>query len=175
MSEISKGILTNLGLFFGNKRYRSLFFLAIICIVAIGDFLHSGLVRRTFVFYSDIVGNLVVEERMLHRSADKETDIRRYLDETLLGPASPNLAVLFPLETRLNSFMLRNGVVYVDLSEAAALPFPPGRDVFRSLHTLNDGIRRNFPYVSDVRLFIGGNAVFCEEFSKIYAKPADNS
>ena len=127
------------------------------------------------MFYSSLEGNMVVEDRMLRRSGNRETDIRRYVDEVLLGPSSPELDPLFPRETRLNSLMYRESVVYLDLSEPAALPLDGRGDVFRSLMTLNEGIRRNFSFVGDVRLFIGGNEVFFEEFRGILPNSADNT
>ena len=167
--------LRPVSVFFSKKKNRRLFYLAIVCLVALAEFLFSGLVRRTFVFYSDIEGNTAVEDRMLRRSGDMETDIRRYVDEALLGPVSPDSAPLFPRETRLNSFMYRAGAVYADLTEPAALPYGGSGDVFRGLLTLNQGIRQNFPPVMDVRLFIGGNEVFFEEFRGFFANSADNS
>jgi hypothetical protein len=119
-------------------------------------------------------GKIAIEDRMLRRSADRETEVRRYVDEVLLGPEAPGSALLFPRETRLSSFMYRDDVVFADLSESAALPLPEGRDVFRGLLTLNQGIRRNFPWVKDVKLFIGGNEVFFEEFRVFFANSADN-
>jgi hypothetical protein len=101
---------------------------------------------------------------MLRRSGSREGDISWYVEEFLLGPESPDLAPPFPRETRLRSLLYRDGVVYVDLTESAALPFleqgSPGEGVFRSFETLYQGIRRNFPYAVDVRLFAGGNAAF---------------
>jgi hypothetical protein len=175
MNEILKKTLSALGRFLSKPKNRRLLYLVVICLIALGDFLFSGLVRRTFVFYSSLEGKTVVEDRMLRRSGDRETDIRRYVDEVLLGPSFPNLDPLFPRGTKLNSFMYRETVVYADLSETAALPIEGNRDVFRSLLTFNEGIRRNFPFVEDVRLFIGGNEVFFNEFSGIFADPADNS
>ena len=175
MNTVLQNVLARLKAFFANSKNRRLSYLVVISLIALGDFLHSGLVRRTIMFYSDIDGNVVVEDRMLRRSSDREMEIRHYVDEVLLGPASPNTALLFSRETRLNSYMYRNSVVYADLSETAALPQGGGADVFRSLLTLNEGIRRNFPYVKDVRLFIGGNAVFFEEFRGIFVNSADNS
>ncbi|MDR2101991.1 MAG: GerMN domain-containing protein [Treponema sp.] len=119
----------------------------------------SGLVRRTFVFYSSIDGTTTVEERMLPHSPSREIDIRRYVEEALLGPVSPDSASLFPQETRLRSLLYRDGVVYADLSEAAVLPSPEGGDVFRNLYTLEAGIRRNFSFVRDIKLFIAGHEV----------------
>jgi len=174
MSAVSKAILSPFKAILGKKRNRRLFYLVLIGLFALGEFLLSGLVRRTFLFYSDIGGYSVIEDRMIRQSSNRETDIRRYVDEVLLGPASPESAPLFPRETRLNSFMFRDGVVYTDLSETAALPVSGTGDVFRSLLTLNQGIRRNFPQVKDVRLFIGGNEVFFEEFRGIFRNSADN-
>ena len=174
MSAALSKILAPCSRFFSKKKNRRFFYLAVICLIGLGDFLHLGLVRRTFIFYSSKEGNVIVEDRLFRRSRDQETDIRRYVDEALLGPVSPDSAPLFPRETRLSSFMYRQGVVFADLSESAALP-PPAGDVFRSLLTLNEGIRRNFPQVKDVRLFIGGNEVFFEEFRGIFTNPADNS
>ena len=175
MNSILKGFLSGTGKFFGKKKTRRLLYLVALCLFTLSDFLHSGLVRRTFVFYSSLEGKAVIEERMLHRSSDREKDIRRYVDEALLGPVSPNSAPLFPRDTRLHSFMYRDSVVYADLIEAAVYPNSEVDDIFRSLLTLNEGIRRNFLFVKDVRLYIGGNEVFFEEFRGIFPNPADNS
>ena len=175
MSAILNKAVSRISVFFGKKKNRRFVYLALICLVALGDFLYSGLARRTFIFYTLKEGNTVVEERLLRRSGDHEMDIRRYVEEVLLGPVSRDLAPLFPRETRLESFIYREGVVYADFSEAAALPPVEGGTVFRSLLTLNEGMRRNFSYIENVRLFIGGNEVFFEEFRGIFANPADNS
>ena len=175
MKDILNKALNALGNFFGKTKNRRLSYIVVISLLALGDFLHLGLVRRTIVFYSSIEGKTVVEDRMLRRSGDRETDIRRYVDEVLLGPSFPDLDSLFPRGTRLDSFMYRESVVYVDLSESAALPIEGNWDVFRSLLALNEGLRRNFPFVGDVRIFIGGNEVFFEEFRRIFKNPADNS
>jgi hypothetical protein len=174
MNEILKKSLSAISMFLSKAKNRRLTYLVVLCLFALGEFLLSGLVRRTFVFYSSLEGKIVVEDRMLRRSGDMETDIRRYVDEVLLGPSFPNLDPLFFRGTKLSSLMYRETVVYADLSEYAALPLEGSWDVFRSLLTLNEGIRRNFPFVGDVRLFIGGNEVFFNEFSGIFADPADN-
>ena len=175
MKETLKKIISSISVFLSKKINRRFLYLAIISLIALGEILFSGLVRRTYVFYSFIEGNTVVENRMLRRAGNRETDIRRYVEDALLGPESPDCAPLFPRETRLNAFMFREGEVYADLTEDAALSFQGEGDVFRGLLTLNEGIRRNFSYVKNVRLFIGGNEVFFKEFRGIFADPADNS
>ena len=174
MKAILKKVFFSLQEFFSRRTNRRAFYLFVICIVALGDSLFSGVTRRTYVFYSILGAEPIVETRMLPRADNKEADIQRYVEEALLGPMNPSSTILFPRGTRLISFMLRDGVVFANLSEPAALPIPEGRDVFLSLLTLNQGIRRNFPAVRDVRLFIGGNEAFFEEFHGIFANSADN-
>jgi hypothetical protein len=141
--------------------------LLVLGILALNEFLQAGLVRRTFVFYSLRDGEPVVEDRMLKVSTDREEDLRRYVEEALLGPVSPDAAPLFPRETRLRSLLFRDDIVYADLSESAALPYPDGGESRRDFFTLYRGIKRNFPYIRDVRLFVGGRAAFYDEFRKI--------
>jgi hypothetical protein len=147
------------GGFLRDKSKRRLIYLFLLGGIACAEFMLSGLVRQTFVFYSSIDGMAVVEDRMLPYASSREIDIRRYVEEALLGPVSPDSAPLFPKETRLRSLLYRDEVVYADLSEPAALPPLEGGDVFRSLATLKVGIRRNFSFVKDVKLFIAGHEV----------------
>jgi hypothetical protein len=154
------------------------------------EFFTLGLARRTFVFYTGNDGLVTVEQRMLRiskgdtpvsggkgsagnpvseesrRSLSRETNIARYVEEALLGPVSPNSLPLFPRETRLLSLLYRDEVVYVGLSEDAALPpleVLQGEGVLRSMTTLYSGIRRNFPYVRDIRFFIAGKAAYPDD------------
>ncbi|GHV10478.1 hypothetical protein FACS189485_23580 [Spirochaetia bacterium] len=162
-------IRDGLGSFFQNKSRCWLLALLLLGTFAFAEFWGLGLVRRTFVFYSINNWSMIVEDRMLKRSPDQELDIGRYVEEVLLGPVSQESAPLFPRETRLRSLLYRNGVVYADLSESAALPPIEGGDVFRNFRTLNEGIRRNFSYVKDVRLFVAGNPAFFNEFQRIFS------
>jgi len=163
-----------------SKRKLLLVLLAILAAAALIEFFVLGLARRTFVFYAIDSGNAVVEERNLkasrgqapnggQRSSTREVDITRYVEEALLGPISPNSLPLFPKETRLLSLLYRDGVVFVDLSEDAALPPLEGtpvtdRAVFVNMETLYQGIKRNFSFVRDVRFFIAGKAAYAGQF-----------
>jgi hypothetical protein len=157
---------------FSSKIFRRFILLILAGLLALGDYLNAGLVRRTFVFYFVTDRSIMVEDRMLRRMESREDDIIHYVEEFLLGPALPELASPFPRETRLRSLLYRDGLVYADLSESAALPFPEqgspdaGQGVFGSFETLYRGIKRNFPYVRDVRLFAGGNRAFKDELGE---------
>ena len=152
---------------------RRFLYLCVLLILALADFLLSGLARRTFVFYFIDGANPVVEDRMLVQTGSRENDIRRYVEEALLGPVSLDAALLFPRGTRLASLLYRDGVVYADLSESAALPVPEGPGVFVALNTLYGGVKRNFSYVKDVRLFIAGSEAYPEKFRELFGSYAD--
>jgi len=159
------------------KRY--LFFIGLIVLIALVDFLALGLARRTFVFYNIDNGVIVVEDRMLRHSRStsgnksREEDIIRYTEETLLGPISPDLLPLFPRETRLKSLMYRNRIVYADFSQSAALPPLEGGNVLDNFRTLYDGILRNFSYVKDIRFFIEGNRVLLDNIEDFSVSGSD--
>jgi hypothetical protein len=173
MNVIIKDFLKALTRFLAVKSRRYLVLLGILGLIALVEFAASGLARRTFVFYSIGEGLISVEDRMLRRSSSREVDISRYVEEALLGPVSPDSAPLFPRETRLSSLMFRDGVVYADLSESAALAPLEGGEVFRNLRTLYEGIKRNFSFVLDVRLFIAGKAAYYDEFRDIFAAESE--
>jgi hypothetical protein len=164
MSSLFNTIINAISSFLSSAVRRRLMWIGILGIFTLSEFLFYGLARRTFVFYTIDDGVVVVEDRMLKSSKSKEGDIIRYTEEMLLGPVSPELLPLFPLGTRLNSLLYRNGVVYVDFSEEAVFPLVEGVSVLDSFKTLYIGILRNFSYVKDVRFFIEGNAVYAEEF-----------
>ena len=171
-----------------SKRKLLLVFLAMLAIAALIEFLVLGLARKTFVFYAIDSGIATVEDRLLKvsrrnqvsrgyqvsrgksaPSSSREIDITRYVEEALLGPSSPYSLPLFPRETRLVSLLYRNGVVYADLSEEAVLPPVEGGpgaggEVFTNMETLYRGIKRNFPFVRDVRFFIAGKAAYAGKF-----------
>ncbi|GHV88208.1 hypothetical protein AGMMS50267_05680 [Spirochaetia bacterium] len=183
--------------FLSKAPYRRILYIALLCGIALVDYLHAGQVRRTFVFYSLDDGRESLEDRMLPKTPSKEAGIRQYAEELLLGPADPGSALLFLPETRVRSLLYRDGVVYLDLSEqaalpgktggtaavhASALPVTPlsaapqilldgeGGECFWNLYILNAGIRRNFSFVKDVRLFIFGNEAYPEKFAEIFRK-----
>jgi hypothetical protein len=135
--------------------------LAALCIFALFEFSRSEVVRRTFLFYNYDRGRAVVESRMVPRSASRELELTRYVQEVLSGPVSLNAAPLLPRETRLRALIFRDGTVFANFSQAAALPVPEAKTgAIEGLLALEQGVRRNFPYVTGVNLFIEGNEVF---------------
>jgi spore germination protein GerM len=143
------------------KTILSLSLLIFLCAFTLYEIANTKFTRRTFVFYGIMDDTEFVEERMLPHLENEEAEIRRYVEEALLGPVFPESAPLFSRETRLRSLLYRDGTVFIDISEAAALPpledMPLSEEtVIRSLTTLEEGIKRNFPEVLAVSLFING-------------------
>ena len=151
------------------RQIRRLAYLVIITLFAFIEMGRSGLARRTFEFYTYDNSRSVVEDRMLHKTSSKENDIKNYVEELILGPVSLDFAPILTKGTQLRSFMVRDNTVFADFSKEAALPVYGGRPLFDGFLTLNQGIRRNFSYVSDVKLFVNGNEVFFGEFLKIFS------
>jgi hypothetical protein len=181
MSDWSRNYLSVFSLPRVSIRKLLLLSLAVLAVIATFEFFALGLARRTFIFYAGDSGIATVEERLLRVPRGKrlfsplrEVDITRYVEETLLGPVSPNALPLFPKETRLNSLLYRNGVVYADFSAEAALPptegalisgaLSPNREVFTNMETLHSGIKRNFPFVREIHFFITGKPAYAGKF-----------
>ncbi len=147
-------------------RRRILF---LICLVLLGaaactDFFLISNERRTMVFYTVKDNIPVIEERMIPSADTVEESLTRYVDEVLLGPVDLDTAPLFPEGSRLESLMYRDGDVFINLSETAALPPVNGiRDVKQNIMTFVAGIKRNFASIGKVVFFINGNEVFFDE------------
>jgi hypothetical protein len=140
------------------KHNAALTGLLLLCILAVVDFITGGFTRRTFVFQTINTGQDVVEERMLMRTKSRETDISRYVEEVILGPLSLETAPLINREAQLEALLLRNDIVYLSISEEAAIS-PAGGSLLEKFDILRREIIRNFPSVKEVRIFIAGNEV----------------
>jgi spore germination protein GerM len=151
------------------KIIRRFAYLVILTVFAFIDMGRAGLSRRTFEFFAYDDHRSVAEARMLHTMSSEADDIEAYIKELILGPVSVDFAPLLTKGTQLRSFIYRDGVVYADFTREAALQVEGGRSLFDGFLALNQGIRRNFEGVSDVKLFVNGNEVFFGEFSKIFS------
>jgi hypothetical protein len=138
--------------------------LFLLTIPVVFDYCSDAFVKRTFVFYDRDTGKAVAEKRLLPSIDSQELAVRQYVEEALLGPVSPEAEPLFLRETVLRSLIYQDGIVYVDLSLSAAIPYSAGADAFRSLYVLYTGIRRNFRFVRDVHVFIEGEEAYYERF-----------
>jgi len=120
-------------------------------------FLPGKLVRTVFVFPDEISKKLSPEVRSLPFTWDQEHNVELAVREILLGPARHNHLRLFSRQAGLKSVLVRNGKIYIDLSEEAFLPDP---DVIYSpavaLEVLKATLMDNFAGVSQVMISVGG-------------------
>jgi hypothetical protein len=135
--------------------------------------LGNGKVQRV-LFFPDMRGSrLVAEQRSLPRHRGLEEEARELVEGFLLGPLHPELARAFPRGATVQSLVVRNGVLFVDISAAAALPDPEvPMQAREALEALARAIRANFPRVRKVQATIGGQvpavrALPAEEKKKI--------
>jgi len=166
MKNIFKVVFKAVAGFFTSPVKVSFFLIFLLSLLAVAEYFYLGLARRTFVFYTLSDGIITVEDRMLKHSRSQEDNIIQYVEETLLGPVSPDLLPIITKGTKLISLLFRDGVVYANFSQSAALPPLEGGNTKDNFLTFHDSILRNFSYVNDVRFFIEGNSVFSYDFQQ---------
>jgi hypothetical protein len=156
----------------GVFRQGKLFYLLALCTiggVAAAGFLFSDETRQTFIFYDMKTGISRVEERMLLKYPSEEAQVKQYVEEAIFGPRSPYSAPLFIHGTRLLTLLYRDRTVYINLSEDAAFPIVT-EDMeinavsmtgvrARSFSTLDQGLKRNFPFIRQIFFFIEGHPI----------------
>lgn len=116
--------------------------------------------RQVFLFESYSTSDLACEVRTLEQMSHK-TAIRAFVDELLLGPISPDARPLFPLGTTVRSCFLRDGVLYLDLSEDA-IQLEAGTPSQNTVATeiLKRNLFTNFRNIDIIKLYIVGKEVY---------------
>ncbi|HOV62271.1 MAG TPA: GerMN domain-containing protein [Spirochaetia bacterium] len=104
--ECKRPFFVGLGVFCGLFLVSLVFYLVIA----------YGSVERVLFFPRENSSTLAGELRVVPDKRGKEEDIRILISELLLGPAKLDLSRVVPRGTRLNSVLLRKGVLYVDFS-----------------------------------------------------------
>jgi hypothetical protein len=134
----------------------------------------SARVRRVLFFPSTATrgetgkaARLVAEERFLPRHRDADRDARELVEAALLGPARHGEAPLFPPAATVRTLMVRRGVLYVDLSAAAAIPDPLApMPLGEAAAALSRAVRFNFRRIREVAFTVDGQAPRVPEAGK---------
>lgn len=117
-------------------------------------------------FPGTVSSELTGETRVIPRFDSTEENIRVLVEELILGPTSIYNSPFLSESTELQVFMVRDGVVYIDLS--AGMLFS-GSDVHLSVRESLSALRRNisfnFPNVRDIVITINGHLPFEPAFS----------
>jgi len=115
--------------------------------------------KRIFIFPSADSGEFVVEYRYLNKKP-VQGEINLFVDELLLGSGVERTKKLFAPDTKVNSCFLRNGQLYIDLSDSLLQKGTNVVEIKDGVDLLKLNIKKNFPQVKEVVVFIGGKLAF---------------
>ena len=105
--------------------------------------------------------DLAPERRVVPRRRSAEEQAEVLIEELLLGPVSFDRGQLVPEGSRLNAVMLRNGILYVSLSEVVvALADTDDLPLDQVMEAIERTIRSNLTGVESVEITVGGNNPF---------------
>lgn len=105
-------------------------------------------------------GGLVTEIRYLADGKNKESDIKVYVQELLLGPQNHRGMNLLTPGTKINNIFVREDVLYVDFAESALLPGMNTVDNLLGLPLIEKNVFTNFKNIDTIVLYINGNIVY---------------
>ena len=115
--------------------------------------------RYVFIYPSVEENQYVLETRYLRENPAKD-NLEYFADELLLGSGLERTKHLFTPGARVLSCFERNKIVYIDLS---ADIINMGHNVISikdGVELLKENIRKNFPHIQEVRVFVDGKYAF---------------
>lgn len=118
--------------------------------------------RFVFLFESLDDEELHIEVRYIN-TVPEEDDVNCFVNEILLGPVTNRYRPLFARGTTVRSCFMRDGILYIDLSEEALLAAGSSSETERACNLLKESISLNFRQVDDIKLFISGIEAYKKE------------
>ena len=141
--------------------FQVILFLALIALVVFGVYFYkkqSVYTERTLFFVEPVSKAVVMEHRLIAEKHDLEMNVELLIKDELLGPALLVRDSVFPSGTRLNHVLLRDGVLYADLSSEAMFPSAhSGLNFKDSIQILEETISFNFPEIKNIIVTIDGS------------------
>lgn len=117
--------------------------------------------KRSMIFPSSEGSGYVLETRYLKKIEGKD-DISVFISELLLGSTVERTKLLFTPGTKLINCFLRNGELYVNLSEDLIDGGDNVVSIESGIELLDMNIKKNFKEVKNVQCYINGNLAFEE-------------
>ena len=125
-------------------------------------------VARTLFFPGTTTTTLNGERRLLPRVATDRRAMRLVVEDLLLGPSRIEHSRAFPRETRIESLILSDRTLYVDLSEQAMLHSAEVRvDVRTGLRAIRETLLYNFRSLDEVVITIDGNVPYSPAYRPV--------
>jgi len=122
-------------------------------------FLCKDTKRRTFIFPSVTEGKYIVEYRNLSKKA-AQGQVNLFVDEILLGSQIERTQKLFVSGTKVLSCFQRGKVLYLNLSDDLIKVDDSVVDIKSGVDLLEKNIKKNFPNIETVEVFINGKIAF---------------
>jgi len=127
--------------------------------LSLAVFLLDPGVRSERVLFFPLAGShrITSELRAVPRHRDPERAALELVDAALLGPRRPESERLFPQGTTTRSLLLRRRVLYVDLSEQAAMASPGAPLALAdAIGVLKRTIRFNLRGIREIVVYVDG-------------------
>ena len=115
--------------------------------------------KYVFIFPCVDEGKFVLETRYLKENPGK-SNIAYFADELVLGSGLERTKYLFTPGTKINSCFERNKIVYIDLSADIIYMGPNVISIKDGIDLLKQNIKKNFPHVEEVQVFVDGKYAF---------------
>ncbi len=123
--------------------------------------------RRIFFFPRHYVEGTGAEERALPVQSSDEQAVSLYVREYLLGPSLNKLFRILPLQTRVKTVFVAEGIVYIDLNaKSFERDYESRIDFHRGIELLKKGVLYNFPSLKEVVVTIEGHE-YDTEFTQV--------
>jgi len=149
--------------FFSSPRNFALLLLGAAFLYSFASWALNDRLDEVVIYFPALSGDsLQGELRSIPRSRDAESFAEYLVSESLLGPRSPGLVSGFGSGARLESVLYRNGKLYINISEEAALG--DAELLKKSLKALERTARAGISSVGLVVIAIGGYEPYAESF-----------
>ena len=140
--------------------YISAAILVCLAILSAGLYVKKGYGKKyVFIFPCVDEGKYVLETRYLKENPNK-SDISYFADELVLGSGLERTKYLFTPGTKIISCFERNKIVYLDLSADIIYMGHNVISIKDGIELLKKNIKKNFPHVEDVQVFVDGKYAF---------------
>ncbi|MCX7656650.1 MAG: hypothetical protein N2Z76_09025 [Treponemataceae bacterium] len=113
------------------------------------------------------------EIRFIQKQEKAEENLRRFVEESLLGIQVPESSPIFHPETQLQTVMIRGKKAYIGFSAPAALPISFPLSFEKRATFFCNLVQKNFPFLEEITLFISGNEVYTTKVHEKLRKRID--
>lgn len=116
-------------------------------------------VKYNFRFENSLNGKVCVENRYLPRKSYPD-NVLQYVDELILGPETPRFKLLFSAGTRIESSFVRDGVLYVNLSQEVLDRTGSCSDIKTGIELFKSNVLKTFSKINTVEMYIDNKSVY---------------